>query len=123
MIDLLSKRGTWLDYAQNEIVVAEMEELVGMYLVISGTVNLSILDKTGSQQTIATVSEGEFFGEKSSLLSQQNSDVTVSAIEDLTLLLIDKATIQLILEKSPRFANELGEIMELRRRSIAMWRN
>jgi small-conductance mechanosensitive channel len=123
MIDLLSKRGTWLDYAQNEIVVAEREELAGMYLVISGTVNLSILDKTGSQQTIATVSDGEFFGEKSSLLGEQKSDVTVSAMEDLTLLLIDKATIQLILEQSPRLANELGEIMELRRRNIAMWRN
>jgi small-conductance mechanosensitive channel/CRP-like cAMP-binding protein len=122
-LDLLSKRGTWLDYAHDEIVVTEGEELAGLYLVIEGTAELSVRDQTGSRQTIAKVGAGEFFGEKASLLSEQIGDVTVQAIEDLTLLLLDTATIQLMLEHSPRLANDLGEIMELRRRAIRALQN
>jgi small-conductance mechanosensitive channel len=118
ILDLLSERGIWLEYARDEIVVAEGENLAGMYLVIEGSAELSLGGRTDHPLKLATVSEGEFFGEKASLLTEQNSDTTVRAIEDLTLLLLDTATIQLMLEYSPRLAKELGEIMELRRRAI-----
>jgi CRP-like cAMP-binding protein len=64
------------------------------------------------------LSPGEFFGEKASLLSDQTSDVTVIAAEDLRLLLIPTDTLQLILEQSPRLGHDLGEVMEIRRRAV-----
>jgi small-conductance mechanosensitive channel len=118
LLDRLSERGIWLEYAQEEIVIHEGEVLPGMYLVIRGQAELSVQGRTGDRQMIARVDSGEFFGEKASLLSESISDVTVRAIEDLTLLLLDTEMIRFLLEHSSRLASELGEIMELRRLAL-----
>jgi small-conductance mechanosensitive channel len=120
VIDLLSERGIWLDYARDEVVVAESQVLIGMYLIITGKARVLVTGVAGSQETLGTISSGEFFGERASLLSEQTSDVTVKALEDIQVLLIDRETIRLILDNSHSSAlvNQLGESMELRRRSI-----
>ncbi len=118
MLDLIAKRGIWLDYARDEIIISEGQILKGMYLVVQGKGQLSITDEEGHQKTLVQIKEGDFFGEKSSLMSEQKSDVTALALEDMTIVLLDKDTIGLMLEHSPRLSNELGEVMEFRRRAI-----
>jgi len=120
LLDILSSQGVWLDYARDEVVISQGEVLKGMYLVISGTANLLVTDKSDHQQIIAKVSEGEFFAEKASLLTEQNSDFTVKAIEDITVLFLNKSAIRLMLEDSlsSHLVHELGDLMELRRRTL-----
>lgn len=51
--------------------------------------------------------------------SSQISDVCVLAVEDLQVLLLEKNLLQTLLEQSPRLSQEIGEIMELRRRAVS----
>jgi small-conductance mechanosensitive channel len=106
------------DYARHETVLKEGETLPGLYLILEGKVNLMLTDSSGHLRTIGVLSAGEVFGEKASLLSDKTIDITVRAAEDLRVLLIDTDTLQLTLEHSPRLAQELGEVMELRRRAV-----
>lgn len=117
-LDTLSRQGTWLDFAKDEFVLLEGEPLPGLYLIVEGKAQLSVTDLMGQYQVIGQLGRGEFFGEKASLIFAQTSDVRVVALEDLTVLLLDKDTLQDMLEGSPRLSHEIGEIMELRRRAV-----
>ncbi len=117
-LDILSKKGTWLDFAKSEFVILEGAPLPGLYLIIEGVANILVTDKIGQKQVIGKLEQGELFGEKASLISSQVSDVSVLAVEDLQILLLDKNLLRTLLEQSPRLSQEIGEIMELRRRAI-----
>ena len=80
-------------------------------------------DRLGNPQPIVQLSSGEFFGEKASLLSEQVSDVSVVALDDLEVLILDNETLQHLLLRTPRFAHELGEVMELRRKLVQTAKN
>jgi small-conductance mechanosensitive channel len=105
-------------FAKGETILTEGGTLPGMYLIVSGSVELSTHDRENARQVIAQLDQGDYFGEKASLLSEQISDVTVIALTDLEVLMIDSKTLQNLIETTPTLANELGEVMELRRRSI-----
>lgn len=103
------------DYARHETVLEEGETLPGLYLILEGQAQLMVSDFSGHLKTIGILSAGEFFGEKASLLSDQTTDMTVRAAEDLRVLLINTDTLQTVLEQSPRLVQELGEVMDIRR--------
>jgi CRP-like cAMP-binding protein len=58
----LISEGEWL-LAEDELVAKEGEEQQYLYLVVSGTVELSKRDEKGKQQSIANLTTGETFGE------------------------------------------------------------
>ena len=88
--------------------------VLGLYVIIEGEVELSL----GDRQIIGHLAQGEIFGEKASLLSGQLADVSVKAIQDVELLRIDVKTLQHLLSDNPILASTLGEMMELRRKSL-----
>jgi CRP-like cAMP-binding protein len=106
------------DYAKRELVLEADTPLSGLYLILEGEVQLLTPDYKGKLHPIGVLSPGEFFGEKSSLLSDQTSDGTVVAAEDLRLLLIPTEILQMTLQQSGRLAQELGAVMEIRRRAV-----
>jgi CRP-like cAMP-binding protein len=65
----------------------------------------------------AGLSRGEFFGEKA-LLGVATSDVTVTALEDLDLLVLEGHAIQALVEQTPRAAQEIGRVLEARRKAV-----
>jgi small-conductance mechanosensitive channel len=106
-------------FAKGEVMLEEGDLLPGMFMILEGTVELSLKDLSGTRQVIAQLLPGDYFGEKASLMSEQVSEVTAIALEDVEVLLLDQDTLQDMLERSPVFANEIGEVMELRRRTVA----
>jgi CRP/FNR family cyclic AMP-dependent transcriptional regulator len=58
----LISEGEWL-LAEDELVAREGEEQQFLYLVVSGSVELSKRDDKGKQQSIASLTTGETFGE------------------------------------------------------------
>ncbi len=115
LIALLSREAIWLDYTKDEVIVSEGEALLGMYIVIFGSAILTL-----SNETVGKVGPGEYFGEKTTLLSHQSSDFSVKVIEDLRVLLIEQNTLRSMIENphSLTLVNQLGESMEFRRRMI-----
>lgn len=58
----LISEGEWL-LAEDELVAKEGEEQRYLYLIVSGSVDLSIRDEKGKQQILANLQNGETFGE------------------------------------------------------------
>ncbi|MBW4659184.1 MAG: mechanosensitive ion channel [Drouetiella hepatica Uher 2000/2452] len=117
LIDQLNGNAVTQDYGSNEIVVAEGDRLPGLYIVLKGHAEMSVSGRSGRQQ-VARLSQGDIFGEKASLLSEQVSDVSVVALDDLELMILDADTLQMLLTRNPRFASTLGDIMEMRRKVL-----
>jgi small-conductance mechanosensitive channel len=106
------------NFAKGEYILKESFPLEGLYVILEGKTELSLIDEEGQKKILGHLSHGEIFGEKASLLSSQVADVTAKAITELEVLKIETKTLQYILEEHPILASKLGEIMELRRKSV-----
>jgi hypothetical protein len=104
-------------YARGERVVKQGQRLAGLSLIIRGKVALSVRDAAGNDVEIARLERGEFFGEKS-LLSAAPSDETVTALEDLELLVLESESVHSLFELTPHLARQIGGVMEARRKAI-----
>jgi hypothetical protein len=102
-------------FAQGERVVVEGENLSGLHLILQGKAALTVRDRAGIEQEIARLGKGEYFGEQS-ILSIQVSEVTVTAVEDLEVLVLDSETLNTLLDEMPRLAREIGSLMDIRRK-------
>jgi CRP-like cAMP-binding protein len=73
---------------------------------------------TGPQEKeIATLGPGEFFGEKA-LLSASSSEVTVTALDDVQLIVLDGPALQRLVDQAPQAAREIGAVLEARRDAL-----
>ena len=106
------------DYAAGEVVVDRGRPLFGLYLILEGEAELLVLDARGRSHILGVLSKGEVFGERSSLLHERISDSTVRATEDLRVLVIEAERLQRALERHPRLAQDLGQVMEIRHRAM-----
>jgi CRP-like cAMP-binding protein len=66
---------------------------------------------------VLELKSGEFFG-VTTLFSDELSTVSVTAVNDLEVLMIPAAIVNQMIERQPTFAREIGQILELRRRAI-----
>jgi small-conductance mechanosensitive channel len=118
LLETILERSALLDYAAQERVLGQGASVPGIFLILEGQANLILEGPRGMSRTIGVLSVGEIFGVKASLLSDRTSETTIQAIDHLRVLMIDIETLHATLEQSPRLAQELGELMELRRRAI-----
>ena len=117
-LEEISEKAIVENFAKGEIIVKEGSQLLGLYVIIEGKVELSLSDQDGYKKVLGHLAQGEIFGEKASLLSGQLSDVNVKALEDIEVLRVDITTLQHLLQDNPILASKLGEMMELRRKSV-----
>ena len=109
------------DYAKGEILVREGQRLPGLHLIRRGKVALSARDGSGKDVEFDRLERGEFFGEKS-LLSASPSDATVTALEDLEVLLPAGESIDAPIDRNPQFSREISGVTEARRRALNLTR-
>ena len=87
--------------------------------IVKGKSEVSVrLENSAKERVIAELSEGDFFGE-SALSGKGINPVTVTATSDLELLVIPIEELQQALEHSTRLRQEIGAVMESRRKAIA----
>jgi CRP-like cAMP-binding protein len=60
---------------------------------------------------------GEFFGEMA-LFSGEVSPVSITAENDLEVMMISATVVNQMIERQPSFAREISQILEIRRRAI-----
>jgi small-conductance mechanosensitive channel len=118
VIQDIGRSGTLKTYASDEVVLSPGEQVLGMYFVIQGHLEMVFDDATGKRHRLSTLAPGEFFGEEASLLGQQISRVSVIALNDVKLLLMNETLLEKLVDSNPYLATEIGEMMELRRRSM-----
>ncbi len=105
-------------YGPDETVVRESEAGTSMFLVESGRLTVSIRGPSGASQKVTVLEPGSAFGEIS-LLTGEPRTATVRALDEVTLIEIDKSTLAPILAANPSLVQGLEKTMAERRRGTA----
>lgn len=98
--------------AGREILKQDSREDRRLYVIRRGEVRLARAE-AGAEYPLATLGQGELFGEKACMLRQEQM-ASVTAVTDVTLLVIPEKTVHYVLERNPK----LREVLEDRIRYV-----
>ena len=110
--DLVRSVGVKRVAAGREILKQDSREDRRLYVIRRGEVRLARTE-AGTEYPLATLTQGEIFGEKACMLRQEQM-ASVTAVSDATLLVIPEKTIHQVLERNPK----LREVLEDRIRYV-----
>ncbi|NES21263.1 MAG: mechanosensitive ion channel [Symploca sp. SIO3E6] len=105
-------------YGMGEQIIQEGEFVKGFYIIQNGNAKLTLKDTTDSEQEVTRIGNGDFFGE-SVFMSGRPSVVSVTALGDLQLINIGANAAANLLLENPKFAKQIDESLEERRKAIA----
>ncbi len=115
-IDRLSRRLRMLMFGPGETILRQGDPGDSLYVVRSGAVAVQV-GVLGASTEIATLSDGQFFGEMS-LMTGAMRAATVVAKSDVECYIVDKEAFQEILQEKPELAGIISDI--LARRQVAL---
>lgn len=105
------------DYCRGERVVHQGDEGSSFFLIQDGTAIVTLRDDDGAEREVARLGRGEFFGEMAVLTGERRT-ASVTAVDDLVVLVVDKSIFQRMLQKRPALATEMAEIVAARRQGL-----
>jgi len=100
-------------YGKDECLVSEGEPGGSFFLIRDGRVKLTIAQADGRQTVLATMTSGQFFGERSLLTGKQRS-ATVTAETDVVVVVVDKPVLAPILQANTKLVESLAAVLEQR---------
>lgn len=116
------------NYKPGETIFTQGELGLGMYIVMKGTVNISVedlhvLDESKRNVFITRLSSGDFFGEISLVESAGRRTATATAADDVQLLGFFKPDLAEVVERNPRMSvkilTRLSEVLGRRLKETA----
>ena len=107
-------------YKQGETVFKKLAPGEGMFIIISGTIEIFTEDKKGNKNILAVLNDGEFFGELS-LLDSDTRSATAIAAKDSQLLAFLRPDLQSFSKRNPQTGNKI--LFNLARVMAARLRN
>ena len=112
-IDAMVKQSRLDHFGRGERVIEEGEEGDSMFVLLRGAAQVSVA-KNGSSIPVATLNEGDCFGEMS-LLTGERRSATVRAKRDCYVMEISKPVMAEIIRASPACLHQLSEILAARK--------
>jgi CRP-like cAMP-binding protein len=103
-------------YAPGEIIIRAGDEGSSMFVVHRGSVDVQITDN-GQPRTVATLQEGEFFGEMA-LFTGEPRSANVVAAEETEVLEIGHAAMKHLFETDPDLVESLSHTITERRAAL-----
>ncbi|MEZ6016555.1 MAG: mechanosensitive ion channel family protein [Planctomycetota bacterium] len=116
-LESLSDEAIREEYGRGERVVNQGDKGASFFLIQEGAAIVSVKDADGQEREVARLARGEFFGEMSALTGEPRS-ATITAGEDLVVLVVHKGAFQRMLAARPSLAQEMAEIVEARRQEL-----
>jgi len=101
----------------SESVICQGQSDVKVYFVLAGSAIANFTNTQGRRHTIAEMVRGDFFG-YSALLSREPSPMTVTATSDLEVLVLEVDAVQKMLNRTPRFAQQVSTVIEARQKKL-----
>ena len=89
-------------YKKGQVIFEEGEILNGVYCVKDGVCKLTKLSENGKEQVVKLVVKGGLLG-KRSLVSEQKTNLSATALNDMEMCFIPKSEIMNDLAKNPKF--------------------
>ncbi len=108
----LSKNLTITEKQKNELIYKEGDAVRNFYVILSGKCK-AYTDKNGLERILGYLYKGDYFGEVSILTGKKHA-ANVSAISDITLLVIPKETFLELMRKSPDFSIQISRQLGFR---------
>ncbi|MEO8325475.1 MAG: Crp/Fnr family transcriptional regulator [Nitrospirota bacterium] len=94
---------TSLTSRKNQIIFSQGEKAEDVFYIQAGQVKLSVVSQEGKEAVVAMLEPGSFFGE-GCLAGQLVCMATATALEDSTLLCVDKQAMIRVLHDDPAFS-------------------
>jgi len=104
-------------YAPGEAIIRAGEQGSSMFVVHEGVVEVQIADN-GRPRTVATLQEGDFFGEMA-LFTGEPRTANVVAAEETEVLEISHAAMKHLFDNDPELAESLSHTIAERRFNLA----
>jgi CRP-like cAMP-binding protein len=104
-------------FAPGELVIRAGDQGASMFVVHNGRVRVQVNDN-GRPRTVATLNEGDFFGEMA-LFTGEPRTANVVALEETEVLEIGHAAMKRIFDSNPDLVESLSFIMAERRQGLA----
>jgi CRP/FNR family cyclic AMP-dependent transcriptional regulator len=114
-LDTINRRIRKHNYASGTYVITAETPGEAVYIILSGTVKIKVDQADGKEVIIAILGAGAIVGEISVLDSAARS-ADVMTQEDSTLLLMDRATFNELLDSIPTISRNLLQILSRRLR-------
>jgi CRP-like cAMP-binding protein len=111
----------YVPFARGESVTREGEKDDGLYMLIEGEGSVRI-GSGRDEREVARLVPGQFFGEMS-LMTGEARTASVVAATDLVCYRIDKPAFQRILRDMPALADQIAEILVMRRTALTAVRD
>lgn len=115
--EMLAEAATSHVFAPDEIVIHAGEPGSSMFVVHNGKVSVQ-LSENGRPRTVATLSEGAFFGEMA-LFTGEPRTANIVAIEETEVLEIGHAAMKRVFDANPDLVESLSHIIAERRQGLA----
>ncbi len=93
-------------YRKGQVIFEEGETINGVYCVKDGVCKLSKLSENGKDQVVKLVVKGGLLG-KRSLVSEQKTNLSATALNDMEMCFIPKSEIMNDLQKNPKFTMDV----------------
>ena len=93
-------------YKQGETVFKKLAPGEGMFIILSGSIEIFTEDKSGNKNILAVLNDGEFFGELS-LLDSDTRSATAIATQDSHLLAFLRPDLQSFSKRNPQTGNKI----------------
>lgn len=88
---------------KGEVIFEEGEAINGIYCVKDGICKLSKLSENGKDQIVKMVVKGQLIGQRS-LITDENSNLQATALNDMEVCFIPKSEIIADLQRNPKFS-------------------
>ena len=95
-------------------LIKEGEEGRRFYIVVRGKVSVSSKDPDGSARRLATLEDGDFFGEIA-LLTNSPTTATVETLTPGIFLALQREQLQNLMRRHPGLAEQVRQTLESRR--------
>ncbi|WP_411894552.1 Crp/Fnr family transcriptional regulator [Winogradskyella sp. A2] len=93
-------------YKKGQVIFEEGETLNGVYCVKDGVCKLTKLSENGKDQVVKLVVKGGLLG-KRSLVTEQKTNLSAVALNDMEMCFIPKSEIMMDLAKNPKFTMDV----------------
>ncbi|WP_370391384.1 Crp/Fnr family transcriptional regulator [uncultured Winogradskyella sp.] len=97
-------------FKKGQVIFEEGETLNGVYCVKSGVCKLTKLSENGKDQVVKLVVKGGLLG-KRSLVTEQKTNLSAVALNDMEMCFIPKSEIMDDLNKNPKFTMDVLKTM------------
>lgn len=105
-LEEFTKSKTTINIKKGENIVTEGHVMNGIYCLKSGKCKLSKLNSNGKSQIIKFLTRGNILGQRS-VLSEEPSGLTITALEDMEACFIPKTKVIDAIKENPSFSLQL----------------